>query len=145
MVRIGAGGASLKRGTGPASVPPRRFPCARLLTLLGLPILGLTLQGAGPLVGKIEGGTVVDLGLGETAPLPDVTVTLIYEDQNRERKVTTGTDGQYVFQNLPLGDYTVEPHKDGYRVRGSAKADATVNIDQTDVVLPPFHLVPIGG
>jgi hypothetical protein len=105
----------------------------------------LSLQASGTLVGKVSGSTVLDMGLGFSFPLPDVTVVLTHIDHRKERIVATSSSGTFVFQNLPLGTYTASARKEGYRVRGDNEAEVAVNVDRTHVVLPPFKLAPLPG
>jgi hypothetical protein len=104
--------------------------------------LALSMSGSGTLVGRISGSTELDLGIGQTFPLPGVTVTLTHEEHDREKKLLTHEDGLYLFQNLTLGKYTVRVHKAGYRVRCKNEIKVRVNVDKTKIVLPPFKLVP---
>jgi hypothetical protein len=95
--------------------------------------------------GKIEGSVRRVTTGRQSVPFENVPVRLVYEDHNRDRGVRrTSASGWYVFDSLPLGKYTVRPEMKGYRVTGGKpEVQVTVSVDQTEVVIPPFYLVPL--
>ena len=88
---------------------------------------------------------MIDLGIGDPFPLPGVTTTLTYVGHKRERRLLTNEEGEFLFQNLPLGDYLVKAHRDGFRVMNKGEIKVRVNVDRTKSVLPPFRMVPIAS
>lgn len=112
--------------------------------LLFLLINSWPVQWAGPLTGRIEGDVRLLTGGTDSDPFEDVPVRLEYVDHGRSRLYNTDAEGKYIFDSLPLGDYVVRPEKKGYKVRGGQPyAEATVSIDKTEVVIPPFYLAPL--
>jgi hypothetical protein len=80
-------------------------------------------------VGRIS-GTVQD---STGASVPNASVKVINSANNSERTVTTDENGFYTVTNLPVGTYTIEAERKGYKkalVSGqSVTADARLTID----------------
>jgi hypothetical protein len=82
-------------------------------------------------------GTVHDPG---NLPVPEALVTLHNLDENTERAVQTNVSGEYLFENLKPGHYTVAVTKTGFSpsntvaleltARQSARADVTLSIEK---------------
>src|SRR5271163_5091934 len=56
-------------------------------------------------------GTVQDIS---GAVIPGAVITVHSLDENEERTTTSGTDGEFVFENLKAGHYKVTVHKAGF-------------------------------
>ncbi len=80
-------------------------------------------------VGRIS-GTVQD---SNGASVPNASVKVINNANNSDRTVTTDENGFYTITNLPVGIYTIEAERKGYKkalVSGqSVTADARVTVD----------------
>ena len=72
------------------------------------------------------------------AVLPDATVTVTNVGTGAARNVTTSSDGNYVFANLPIGIYRLAVTKSGFK--STSVANVVVNVANTtrqDVALEP--------
>lgn len=105
---------------------------ALLLLALALSRQSLSAQ---PVTGSVAGSVSASTGIG----LPGATVTAINAETAVLRTVTTGDDGEYVIDGLPVGDK--------YEVR--AELDGFAPVSRTDLMLTPggrdivsFLLVP---
>src|SRR5262245_7311421 len=84
----------------------------RLLSLfviaLALPPVGASAQTVA--VAQLSGAVLDDSG----AALPRVDVTVTQTDTGMTRSVVTGTNGDYVFPNLPIGPYKLSARLSGF-------------------------------
>ncbi|MCY7346920.1 MAG: carboxypeptidase regulatory-like domain-containing protein [Pyrinomonadaceae bacterium] len=76
-------------------------------------------------------GTVQDANGGV---IGGATVTVLNEDTNLTRTVTTNDDGLFVAPVLPLGNYTVKVEKEGFSVL--EQQNLKVNVGRTTTLLP---------
>src|ERR1041384_8667360 len=103
----------------------------RLLLALLLTIVACQNTFGQTVVGRIS-GTVQD---PNGASIPNASVKVINNANNSERTVTTDENGFYTITNLPVGTYTIEAERKGYKkalVSGqSVTADARLTVDVT--------------
>jgi hypothetical protein len=87
----------------------------RWRTIVGALLLSLVAGGgtcwAQAVAGSQVSGVVKD---SSGAVLPGVLVTMTKTDTGMVRTVTTGSDGSYVFTNLPVGPYTLKAELQGF-------------------------------
>src|SRR4051812_4040052 len=81
---------------------------ARRLLLLLLPLVFV----CGQITTAVIVGTVTDSS-GASVPNAKVLARAVATNQNRE--VTTGSDGEYILTNLPIGEYEVTASASGFR------------------------------
>ena len=118
---------------------PVVFICRLLLVCVAglLPIAGYSQSTFGDIR-----GTVHDPG---NLPVPEALVTLHDLDENTERAVQTNVSGEYLFENLKPGHYTVSVTKAGFSpsntvaleltARQNARADVTLSIEKVSQVI----------
>ena len=82
----------------------------RLLPLLLVFLLSSSIVALGQTTGTIS-GTVTD---EKGAVIPNATVTARNVDRNISRTLQTGSDGNYRFENLPVGPYEVTVEATGF-------------------------------
>ena len=82
----------------------------RLLPLLLAVLLSSSVVAFGQTTGTIS-GTVTD---EKGAVIPNATVTARNTERNISRNLTTGSDGNYRFENLPVGPYEVSVEATGF-------------------------------
>jgi hypothetical protein len=82
----------------------------RLLPLLLAVLLGSSVVALGQTTGSIS-GTVTD---EKGAVIPNATVTARNTERNISRNLTTSSDGNYRFENLPVGPYEVSVEATGF-------------------------------
>ncbi|HTW63704.1 MAG TPA: carboxypeptidase regulatory-like domain-containing protein [Bryobacteraceae bacterium] len=108
-------------------------PCAFLVYLL-LPVIGYAQSTFGDIRGTVRDPS----GLA----LPQAVVTLHNVDENTSRTVTSDDHGDYLFENLKPGNYTVSASKEGFAAsstaaleltaRQSARVDVTLSIERLE-------------
>jgi hypothetical protein len=106
----------------------------RLGALICVLAIWLILQLAPTLVAQTAGlgvltGRVVD---SSGNPVANATVTVTSVDNGQSRRATTGTDGSYRFDDLPLGNYRMKLEATGFQTL--AIPSATVDGTKTSVV-----------
>jgi hypothetical protein len=80
-------------------------------------------------------GTVTDTN---NAVVAGVTVTITEVHTSIKRSTTTNDDGNYTFNNLALGTYTIEVERTGFKKVFKSDVDVTVNSTRrTDLQLEP--------
>lgn len=92
-----------------------RVPCARVRLLAAICLAALLAFGLSALAQLPTGtilGTVRD---GTGAVVPGTTVTVRDTDTGSVRTGTTGSDGVYRFQALPVGNYQVQVTHEGFK------------------------------
>jgi len=101
----------------------------QICSVLLLTIFACQSSYAQTVVGRIS-GTVQD---SNGASVPNASVKVINNANNSERTVTTDENGFYTVTNLPVGTYTIEAERKGYKkalVSGqSVTADARLTVD----------------
>jgi len=102
------------------------------LRLLSLLLLLSACAYAVEVTARIK-GTVTD---PTGAVLPNVTVTATNQDTGVKTTTTTLANGDYIFQKLPIGTYSVSAAAPGF-IRFTATG-IVLNIDQ-EYVLPPLR------
>ena len=75
------------------------------LTLLSFPGRAQSLHGS-------VSGLVTDPSM---APVSGVRITLVHQETNKTRSVTSDGKGEFVISSLPLGSYRLEAERAGYR------------------------------
>lgn len=107
----------------------RRTKSLQICSVLLLTIVAFQITFAQTVVGRIS-GTVQD---SNGASIPNASVKVTNNANNSERTVTTDEDGFYTVTNLPVGTYTIEAERKGYKkvlVSGrSVTADARLTVD----------------
>ncbi len=100
---------------------PGALPCALVICLFLRLIPSLIAQTAG--MGVLTGRVVDSSG----NPIANATVTVTSVDDGRARSATTGTDGSYRFDDLPLGSYRMKLEAAGFETLEipSATVDGT--------------------
>ena len=106
--------------------------CTKSLQICGVLLLTIvavqSIYGQ-TVVGRIS-GTVQD---SNGASIPNASVKVTNNANNSERTVTADEDGFYTITNLPVGTYTIEAERKGYKkalVSGqSVTADARLTVD----------------
>jgi hypothetical protein len=81
---------------------PGTLPCVLAIWLLLQLVPSLIAQTAG--MGVLTGRVVDSSG----NPVANATVTVTSVDNGQARSATTGTDGSYRFDDLPLGNYRMK-------------------------------------
>ncbi len=81
-----------------------------LLLLSLVLLLGSSAAAIGQTTGSIAGSVTDEKG----AVIPNATVTLRDTDKNLSRTVQTGSDGNYRFDNVPVGPYEVTVEAQGF-------------------------------
>jgi hypothetical protein len=77
-------------------------------------------------------GTVVGVVEDQSgAVIPGATITLIDNSTKTERKTTTSHTGQYVFANIPPGNYDITANKSGFAVDRVSGQTVTVGTQTT--------------
>src|SRR4051794_19385579 len=66
-------------------------------------------------MGRIS-GTVAD---ASGAAVPDAKITVVNVDTQGTRTTSTDNNGLYTVTNLPIGNYTVEAAKEGFKVQAT--------------------------
>jgi Carboxypeptidase regulatory-like domain len=84
-------------------------PIRQLLTLVAL-FACLSLPVAAQTTGTISGSVTDE----KQAVIPNATVTARNTETNISRKVQTGSDGRYRFENLPVGSYEITVESAGF-------------------------------
>ena len=118
----------MKSANTPASI---KFSLMRVTAVVFL-IMGSSLSGqAQTIFGRIS-GTVKD---SAGANIPNVNVTVTNQANNLVRTATTDDDGFFTVTNLPVGTYSVEALRTGFKRAAqsgvSLAADARLSIDLT--------------
>src|SRR5688572_28867688 len=82
-------------------------------------------------------GTIQDQ---QGAVLPSAQVLLVNEDTGLQRQAVSSSTGEYLFLELPVGDYRLEVQANGFRryvqsgislsINQSARSDVTLEIGQ---------------
>jgi hypothetical protein len=100
---------------------PGALPCLLVICLLLQFVPSLIAQTAG--MGVLTGRVVDSSG----HPVANATVTVTSVDDDRARSATTGTDGSYRFDDLPLGSYRMKLEAAGFQTLEipSATVDGT--------------------
>lgn len=100
---------------------PGAVPCGLAIWLLLQLVPSLIAQTAG--MGVLTGRVVDSSG----NPVANATVTLTSVDNGQARSATTGTDGSYRFDDLPLGNYRMKLEAAGFQTLEipSATVDGT--------------------
>src|ERR1017187_2240135 len=88
---------------------PDALPCVLAIWLLLQLVPSLVAQTAG--MGVLT-GRVVDLS---SNPVANATVTVTSVGNGQARSATTGTDGSYRFDDLPLGNYRMKREAAGFQ------------------------------
>src|SRR3984957_16241004 len=88
----------------------RRRLAGALIVLCGLLFMSNPLLTAQSTFGSIR-GTAQD---GSGAAIPDTQVTLHSVDQNTDRVVKTNATGDYAFENVLAGQYSIRAQHDGF-------------------------------
>ncbi|HTX77154.1 MAG TPA: carboxypeptidase regulatory-like domain-containing protein, partial [Terracidiphilus sp.] len=86
-----------------------RGPAHRVLALALLAVCAATAFGQstfGTILGTVEDNT--------GAVIPGALITVSSLDENEMRTTTSGSSGEFVFENLKAGHYKVTVHKDGF-------------------------------
>ena len=114
----------------------RPFTSLFKLFLLGLAVLLPTAVYSQSTFGEIR-GTIRDTG---GLAVPQATVTLHDVDEGTSRQATTDDSGEYLFENLKPGNYTLTASKVGFTAshevaleltaRQSARADVTLSVGE---------------
>src|ERR1700687_6444734 len=92
----------------------RSWCCRSILsaTVLAMAFcLAAPFAGAQSTGGRIR-GTVID---ASGAAVPAANVTLINEANHATRKVQTGANGEYVFLEVPVGNYEIDATSQGFK------------------------------
>jgi len=90
----------------------------------------VTIVVAEPEFGSVSGFVLDDVNYDGTGDLgiAGVTVTLLDSDGNEVARTTTNADGQYFFDNIPVGDYSVvETDPSNYDSVSDSDGDANGN------------------
>ena len=97
------------------------IPCALAIWLLLQLVPSLIAQTAG--MGVLTGRIVDSSG----NPVANATMTVTSVDNGQARSATTGTDGSYRFDDLPLGSYRMKLEAAGFQTLEipSATVDGT--------------------
>jgi hypothetical protein len=82
-----------------------------LLAVLTMLTVAMTSTAYGQTAGVSLSGTVTDDSQGV---LPGVSVTVTQTDTGATRTVVTGSNGDYLFTNLPIGPYTIAATLSGF-------------------------------
>ncbi len=100
---------------------PGALPCVLAIWLLLQLVPSLIAQTAG--MGVLTGRVVDSSG----NPVANATVTVTSVDNGQARSATTGTDGSYRFDDLPLGNYRMKFEAAGFQTLEipSATVDGT--------------------
>ncbi len=100
---------------------PGAIPCVLVICLFLQLVPSLIAQTAG--MGVLTGRVVDSSG----SPVANATVTVTSVDNAQARSATTGTDGSYRFDDLPLGNYRVKLEAAGFQTLEipSATVDGT--------------------
>src|ERR1700678_3919527 len=93
----------------PRAIRQRRLPGA-LIALLGLLFMSSLPLTAQSTFGSIRGNAQDTSG----AAIPDTEVTLHSNDQNTDRVVKTNATGDYAFENVLAGQYSIRAKHDGF-------------------------------
>src|ERR1022692_411317 len=88
---------------------PGALPCALAIWLLLQLVPALIAQTAG--MGVLTGRVVDSSG----NPVANATVTVTSGDNGQARSATTGTDGSYRFDDLPVGNYRMKLEAAGFQ------------------------------
>ena len=108
-----------------------------LLACLAL-VLGFAVTAAPSFAQGVQSSTLTgSVTSSDGAPLPGVTVTITSPSLIGERATVTGVNGDYVFKNVPPGNYTVSFGLEGMKtvertaslpLGGTARSDASMEV-----------------
>ena len=99
-----------------------------LITIMVLPAALLSQTGSGQLA-----GTVTD---SNGAVVPDATITVVQIETGAKRTLTSSTEGNYSFTDLPIGTYRLDVTKTGFKATSISNLVVNVsNITRQEVVL----------
>ena len=119
---------------------PGAVPCGLAIWLLLQLVPSLIAQTAG--MGVVTGRVVDSSG----NPVANTTVTVTSLDSGQARSATTGTDGSYRFDDLPLGSYRMKLEAAGFQTLEipSAPVDGTkpLVVDEKLQVSAPTTIKP---
>ena len=119
---------------------PGALPCVLAIWLLLQLVPSLIAQTAG--MGVLTGRVVDSSG----NPVANATVTVTSVDDGQARSATTGTDGSYRFDELPLGNYRMKLEAAGFQTLEipSATVDGTKPsvVDEKLQVTAPTTIKP---
>ena len=119
---------------------PGALPCVLAIWLLLQLVPSLIAQTAG--MGVLTGRVVDSSG----NPVANATVTVTSVDNGQARSATTGTDGSYRFDELPLGNYRMKLEAAGFQTLEipSATVDGTKPsvVDEKLQVTAPTTIKP---
>jgi hypothetical protein len=93
----------------PRAIRQRRLPGA-LIVLLGLLFMSSLPLTAQSTFGSIRGNAQDTSG----AAIPDTQITLHSNDQNTDRVVKTNATGDYAFENVLAGQYSIQAQHEGF-------------------------------
>src|ERR1700730_9156919 len=88
---------------------PGALPCVLVICLFLRRLLSLIAQTSG--MGVLTGRVVDSSG----NPVANAIVTMTSVDNGQARSATTGTDGSYRFDELPLGNYRMKLEAAGFQ------------------------------
>ncbi len=97
--------------------------------------LVLTTFGQSQLTTGAVSGTVQDIN---GAVVSGATVTVLNEETNQKRTLTTNDDGLFVASTLPLGNYTVTIVKEGFTTINQNNLE--VNVGRTTTIRPILQI-----
>ncbi|MFN0122349.1 MAG: carboxypeptidase regulatory-like domain-containing protein [Blastocatellia bacterium] len=88
-------------------------------------------------------GTLVGKVVNETGgPLAAVRIIVINQETGSQRATKTGEDGWYSLPYLPLGIYTIEAYKDGYKVIKPTAQPVKTALNKTINTAPEIIMAP---
>ena len=89
----------------------------------------------GTLIGRVR--------LTPDAPLPGVRVRVINLETGNPRAVQTDDNGEYRFQLIPLGLYSIEASKEGYSISRPTTMPIKIQLNRLNVTAPDIIMSPI--
>src|SRR6188508_1734017 len=115
-----------------------------LALLLGI-WLSLAQQGTAVLQGTVK-------RVGTSEPIGGVEITLVRSDSRARFRANSDAQGGFLFENLPLGNYSIQASREGYFTYPQGRAlpsqVASLTVDSTRTQLVVIDLMPgaaIGG